>query len=43
VGEELERDLTLGEGLRCEVDLTHPATGDERLDAVAGDLGADPV
>jgi hypothetical protein len=41
--EEFECDLALGEGLRGEVDLTDPAAGDQRLDAVAGDLGADRV
>ena len=38
--EELQRDLAFGEDLRGEVDLTHPASSDQGLDAEAGYLGA---
>ena len=40
--EQLERDLPLQPQVLGQVDDAHPAPAEQRLDPVAGELGADP-
>ena len=41
-GQQLERDLPLQPQVLGQVDDAHPAQAEQRLDPVAGELGADP-
>ena len=41
-GQQLERDLPLQPQVLGQVDDAHPAAAEQRLDPVAGELGADP-